>query len=80
LIGGVLSHLNSDASDYSRIVQAQLRLHPKKFLEQNPVGIDTHKSFAEMQKNRGVEDSIGVEIEVLDAVVPEHPFEQIAGR
>jgi hypothetical protein len=80
LIDGVLSHLDSGTSDYSRIVRAQSRLHPEKLQEQNLVGFDTHEGFAEMHKNRGVEDSIGVEIEILNAIVPEHPFEEIADQ
>jgi hypothetical protein len=27
-----------------------------------------------------MEDTVGVEVEVLDAVVPQQPFEEVAGR
>jgi hypothetical protein len=33
-----------------------------------------------MYKDGSVEDTVGVEVEVLDAVVPQQPFEEVAGR
>jgi hypothetical protein len=48
-----------------------LRLHPEELPEQDPVGLDPQKSFAEMYEDSGVEDNIGVEVEVLDAVLPQ---------
>jgi hypothetical protein len=33
-----------------------------------------------MYEDGGVEDTVGVEVEVLDAVVPQQPLEEVAGR
>jgi hypothetical protein len=46
-----------------------LRLHPEELSEQDPTGLDPQKSFAEMNEDGGVENTVGVEVEVLDAVV-----------
>jgi hypothetical protein len=35
------------------------------------MGLDPQKGFAEMYKDGGVEDTVRVEVEVLDAVVPQ---------
>jgi hypothetical protein len=35
------------------------------------MGLDPQKGFTEMYENGNVEDTIGVEVELLDAVVPE---------
>jgi hypothetical protein len=48
--------------------------------EQNPVGLDSHKSLTEVYEDRDVEDTIGIKIQVLDVVVPEKTFEEITGR
>jgi hypothetical protein len=76
LVSGVLTHLDVGTSDYSWIVGTRLRLQPKKLEEQNLVGLDTHERFAEMDKDGDMEDVIGVEIQVLDVIVPEHSFEE----
>jgi hypothetical protein len=47
-----------------------LRLHPEELPEQDPMGLDPQEGFAKMNKYDGVEDTVGVEVEVLDAVVP----------
>jgi hypothetical protein len=39
LAGGVFTHLNPGASDYSRVISAWLRLHTEEFPEQDPVGL-----------------------------------------
>jgi hypothetical protein len=44
------------------------------------VGVDSHKRFTEVHENRNVEDAIGIKVQVLDAVVPEKTFEEVAGR
>jgi hypothetical protein len=80
LADGVFTLLNPDASDYSRIICAWLRLHPEELPEQNPVGLDPHKGLAEVREDGDVEDPIGVEVEVLDVVVPEHSLEEVACR
>jgi hypothetical protein len=71
LLGGILPHLNPCSTDYSRIAGAWLRLHPEELPEQDPMGLDPQKGFAKMYEDGGVEDTIGVEVEVLDAVVPQ---------
>jgi hypothetical protein len=57
-----------------------LWLHPEELPEQNPVGLDSHKSLTEVYEDRDVEDTIGIKIQVLDAVVPEKTFEEITSR
>jgi hypothetical protein len=71
LVGRIFSHLNASSSDYSRIVGAWLRLHSEELPEEYPVGFDPHKGFTEMDKHRYVENVIGIEIQILDDVVPE---------
>jgi hypothetical protein len=44
------------------------------------MGLDPQKGFAEMYEDSGVEDTVGVEVEVLDAVVPHEPLEEVARR
>jgi hypothetical protein len=42
------------------------------------MGLDPQKSFAEMYGDSSVENTVGVEVEVLDAVVPHEPLEEVA--
>jgi hypothetical protein len=35
------------------------------------MGLDSQKGFAKMYEDGGVEDTVGVEVEVLHAVVPQ---------
>jgi hypothetical protein len=79
LVSGIFTHLDVGTSDYSRVVGAGLRLQPEELAEQNPVGIDTHKRLAEMDEDGDVENAIGVQIEELDVVVPEHALEEVTG-
>jgi hypothetical protein len=51
------------------VVGAQLGLHAEELLEEYPVGLDPQEGFAKVDEDGGVEDTIGVEIEVLDAIV-----------
>jgi hypothetical protein len=44
------------------------------------MGLDPQKSFAEMYEDGGVKYTIGVEVEVLDAVVPHESLEEVARR
>jgi hypothetical protein len=44
------------------------------------MGLDPQKGFAKMYEDSGVEDTVGVEVEVLDAVVPQLPLEEVARR
>jgi hypothetical protein len=78
LLGGVLPHLDPRCSDYPRVAGAWLRLHPEELQEQDPMGLDPKKSFAEMYEDGGVKYTVGVEVEVLDAVVPHEPLEEAA--
>jgi hypothetical protein len=58
-------------SDYTGIAGAGLRLHPEELPEQDPMGLDHREGFAEMYKDGGVEDTVGVEVKVLDVVLPQ---------
>jgi hypothetical protein len=80
LIGCVFSHLDASTSDYSWVVGAWLRLHTEELLEQDPVGLDSHKCLAEVYKDRDLENTIGVQVQVLDTIVLELALEEIAGR
>jgi hypothetical protein len=71
LLGGVLSHLDPRSSNYSGITGTGLRLHPEELPEQDPMGLDPQEGFTKMNKDGGVEDTVGVEVEVLDAVAPQ---------
>jgi hypothetical protein len=56
LLGGILPHLDPRPSDYPRVAGAGLRLHPKEFPKQNPMGLDPQKGFAKMYEDSSVED------------------------
>jgi hypothetical protein len=45
-----------------------------------PVGLDPQEGFAEVNEDGSVEDTVGVEVEVLDAVVLQKPLEEITCR
>jgi hypothetical protein len=53
-----------------------LEEHP----EEDLVGLDSHKCLTEMEEDGDVEDTIGVEVEVLNAMVSEHPIEEVTRR
>jgi hypothetical protein len=78
LLGGILPHLDPCPSDYPRVAGARLRLHPEELPEQVPMGLDPQKSFTEMYEDSSVEDTVGVEVVVLDALVPHEPLEEVA--
>jgi hypothetical protein len=42
------------------------------------MGLDPQKSFVEMYEDSSVEDTVGVEVEVLDVVVRHEPLEEVA--
>jgi hypothetical protein len=42
--------------------------------------LDPQEGFTKMNKDGGVEDTVGVEVEVLDAIVPQEPLEEVARR
>jgi hypothetical protein len=61
--------LDVGSSNYSGVVGARLGLHAEELTEEYLVGFDHQEGFAEVDKDGGVEDTVGVEIKVLDAVV-----------
>jgi hypothetical protein len=44
------------------------------------MGLDPQKRFKEVDEDGGVENTVGVEVEVLDAVVPHESLEEVARR
>jgi hypothetical protein len=44
------------------------------------MGLDPQKRFTEVDEDGGVENTVGVEVEVLDAVVLHEPLEEVARR
>jgi hypothetical protein len=70
--------LDAGSPNYSGVVGARLGLHSKKFPEEYLVGFDPHEGFTEVDEDGGVKDTVGVEVEVLDAVVLQEPLEEIA--
>jgi hypothetical protein len=79
LVGGVFTHLDAGTSDYSWVVGARLQFQLEELAEQNPVGLYTHKRVTEMDEDGYMEYAIGVQIEVLDVVVPKHVLEEVIG-
>jgi hypothetical protein len=77
LLSGVFSQLDADPSDYSWIAGAWLRLHTEEFPEEDPVRLDPKECFAKMHKDRGMENTVRVQIEVLNSIVPEEALEEI---
>jgi hypothetical protein len=63
--------LNACPSDYSWVIGAWLQLHAEELPEEYPVGFDSHKGFAKMDKDGNMKYFVGIDIQVLDAVVPE---------
>jgi hypothetical protein len=80
LLGSVLPHLDSCSTDYPRVAGARLWLHSEKLPEQNPVGLDPQERFTEVHEDCGMENTVRVEVEVLDVVVPKKALEEIARR
>jgi hypothetical protein len=44
------------------------------------VGLDSYECLIEVYEDGDVENTIGVQVQVLDTVVLEQPLEEIAGR
>jgi hypothetical protein len=61
--------LDVGSSNYSGVVGARLGLHAEELPEEYLVGFDPQEGFTEVDEDGGVEDTVGVEIKVLDAVV-----------
>jgi hypothetical protein len=66
LLRDVLAHLDACSSNYSGVVGTWLGLHSEKHSEEYLVGFDPQEGFAKVDENGGVEDTVGVEIEVLN--------------
>jgi hypothetical protein len=77
LLRGILAHLDAGSPNYSVVVGTRLGLYSEKFPEKDLVGFDPQEGFTEVDEDRGVEDTIRVEVEVLDAVVLQEPLEEI---
>jgi hypothetical protein len=60
------------------VVGARLGLHAEELPEEYPVGLDPQECFAKMDEDRGVEDTVGIEIEVLNTVILQEPLEEVA--
>jgi hypothetical protein len=43
------------------------------------MGLDSHKRLTEVYKYGDVENTVGIQIQVLDVVVPEKTFEEVTG-
>jgi hypothetical protein len=66
-------------TNYSRVIRTWLWLQPEELSEEDPVRLDPHEGFTEVDKDGNVEDVVGVQIEILDVVVAQHPIEEITG-
>jgi hypothetical protein len=73
----IVIDLNSDSSDYSRVVSARLRLQMEKLSEQDPMGFYPHEGFAEVNKDGDVKNAIRVQVQVLNTLVLEQTLEEI---
>jgi hypothetical protein len=80
LLGCVFSHLDAGSTDYSWVVSAGLRLQAEEFPEQDPVGLDPHEGFTEMDEDGDVKNPIRIQVQVLDTVVHEETLEEVARR
>jgi hypothetical protein len=80
LLHGILAHLDAGSPNYSGVVGAGLGLHSEKFPKKYPVGLDPQEGFAEVHEDRSVEDTVGVEVEVLDADSSSPLKKSLAGR
>jgi hypothetical protein len=63
LLRGILAHLDAGSPNYSGVVGARLGLHSKKLPEEYLVGFDPQEGFTEVDEYRGVEDTVGVQVE-----------------
>jgi hypothetical protein len=70
--------MDAGSPNYSGVVGTWLGLHSEKLPEEYLVGFDPQEGFTEVDEDRGVEDTIGIEVEVLDVVVLQEPLEEIA--
>jgi hypothetical protein len=80
LLRGVLAHLDVGPSDYSWVVGARLGLNAEELPETYTVGLDPQESFTKMYEDEVVEDTVGVEIEILNTAILQEPLEEVARR
>jgi hypothetical protein len=80
LLRGVFSQLDAGSSDYSWVGGTWLRLDPEELPEEDPVRLDPKESLAKMHEDCGMKNTVGVQIQVLDSIVPEETLEEIASR
>jgi hypothetical protein len=80
LLGSIFAHLDPGPSDYSWVVGDWLGLHAEELSKKYQVGLDPQECFTEVDEDRYMEDSIGVQVEVLDTVIAEKTFEEVARR
>ena len=71
-------HLDARSTYYVQEVAVRLRLHSEELLEQCPVGPDPQKGLTEVNEDRDVEDSIGVQMDMLDLVIIEQSIKSYA--
>jgi hypothetical protein len=71
LSNDIFTHLDSDTANYSQVIRAGLGLQPEEFLKHYPVQLDPHKGLTKMDEDRGVEDTIWIHMNVLDAIIVE---------
>jgi hypothetical protein len=64
LLRGVLPQLDAGASDYPGVGGTWLRLDAEELLEKHPMWLDPEEGFAEVHEDRGVEDAVGVQVQV----------------
>jgi hypothetical protein len=62
LVSSVFMHLDADTSDYSWVTSTWLRLQPEEFAEQDPVGLDTHKCLAKVDKTETWKMPLGLRL------------------
>jgi hypothetical protein len=63
----------SDTSGKPWVIRARLRLQPEELSEEDP-----RERLAEVHKDGNVEDSVGIEIHVVDTIVLHYPPEEVA--
>jgi hypothetical protein len=80
LLRGVFSQLDVGSSDYPWVGGTWLRLDLEELSEKDPVRLDPKEGLTEVHEGCGMEDAVGVQVQVLDSVVPEETLEEIAGR
>jgi hypothetical protein len=55
-------------------------VQPEEHPEQHLVQLDPHEGFREMYKDGGVEDTVHIQMDVLDVVEVKRPTEELTGE